>query len=693
MYRVGVDIGGTFTDVVVASDSGEIVRAKALTTPCDYTEGVLAAVANASHQLGTTLGRLVAGCSAFVNGTTVVTNTIAQQRGRRVGLLTTRGFKHQVYIHRGVRQVQLDLQKDIRPPDIVRMRHVSEITERVDRSGTVLLAMDPAEVEREVTRLVEEEGIEALAVCFLWSFRNPGHERKVGEIVRSLYPRLFVTLSSEIYPRLREYERMNTALLNSYVSEGAETYIGKLEDELARLGLATGRVSFMQSLGGHISGREAIREPIQLSHSGPVGGVVASSYFASQLGEANVITADLGGTSFDTALIRDGRTQLAHCIRINRLLTGLSTVDIHAIGAGGGSIAWIDDRGIPQVGPRSAGADPGPACYGKGGTDPTITDANLVLGMIDPDNFWGGAIRLDVAAAEAALRPLATRIGRSVEALAAGLHEIAITHMSTAMATVSIGRGYDPRDFAVIGYGGAAGLFLAEVCQQLGIGRLIMPRAAATFSAYGLLFADTIRAYATTAEWDLGSAPIDEINALYARLEAQAREALAGAGFSADDVTVAREADMKYTGQSFEIGVDMPCEPLQEAGREALLAGFAEHYERVYGAGTAWLGFPVQLRTARVVAIGRTDKPPLPTASSEAGRALALPHTGERTIRLRDGTVAAATYDGARLVPGMALAGPALVDDVDTTLYVPADVALEIDTLRNYVFRIGNQKQ
>ncbi len=285
MYRVGVDIGGTFTDVVVADDAGDLVRAKALTTPADYTEGVTAAIGNAAAELGITVEALMGDCAGFVNGTTVVTNSIAQGEGRRVGLLTTRGFKQSIYIHRGIREIQLDLQKETRPPDIVKQRHVAEIDERVNKAGEVLVELSEDDVRREVTRLVTDEGIEALAVCFLWSFRHPHHERRAGEIVAELYPDLFVTLSCDVYPRIREYERMNTAVLNAFVSAGAETYIGKLTRKASELGLAEGRTSFMQSLGGHISAREAMAQPIQLSHSGPVGGVVAASQFAEALGE------------------------------------------------------------------------------------------------------------------------------------------------------------------------------------------------------------------------------------------------------------------------------------------------------------------------------------------------------------------------------------------------------------------------
>jgi N-methylhydantoinase A len=686
MYRVGVDIGGTFTDVVVAGESGEIVRAKALTTPDDYTEGVTAAIASAARELGTTLPELMPNCVGFVNGTTVVTNAIAQQRGRRVGLLTTRGFKQQVYIHRGIREIQLDLQKETRPPDIVRQRHVAEVDERVNRAGDVLVPLDENGVRRQVTRLVEEEGIEALAVCLLWSFRHPAHERRAAEIVQELYPDLFITLSCEIYPRIREYERINTAVLNSFVSEGAETYIGKLTDRFRELGLADGRISFMQSLGGHISPEDAMAEPIRLSHSGPVGGVVAATHFASLLGETNIITADLGGTSFDTALIRDGRPTHAHRMTINRLLTGLSSVDIHAIGAGGGSILWVDERGLPRVGPHSAGAYPGPACYGNGGELPALTDASLLLGLIDPDKFWGGTVALDTDAARAALAPLADQLGGSVQDVAAGFHQIAVTHMGTAIAKVSLGRGYDPRDFTVLGYGGGSGLFLAEVCSELGIKRLVMPRAAATFSAYGLLFADAVHAAATTAEWSFANGAIPEINDLYDRLEERALQSLRREGFDENKTTVRREADVKFVGQSFEISMDMPSQPLGEDDRERLTERFMAEYGRVYGAGAAWEGFPIVLHTARVVVTGVTEKPPIGTADGD--RTSAAEPSGEREITLRRGSYTATTYDGPALRPGAVIDGPALVDDVDTTLLVPDGDRLEIDAMGNYVFTV-----
>jgi N-methylhydantoinase A len=680
-----VDIGGTFTDVVVADEAGEVVRAKALTTPDDYTDGVTGAIGNAAAELGITLEELMSECAGFVNGTTVVTNSIAQEKGRRVGLLTTRGFKQSIYIHRGIREIQLDLQKETRPPDIVRQRHVAEIDERVNRAGEVLVELSEDDVRREVTRLVEDEGVEAIAVCFLWSFRHPRHERRAGEIIAELYPDLFVTLSCDVYPRIREYERMNTAVLNAFVSAGAEVYIGKLTAKAAELGLPEGRTSFMQSLGGHISAGEAMGQPIQLSHSGPVGGVVAAGQFAEVLGERNIITADLGGTSFDTALIRDTRPAYAHRTVINRLLTGLSIVDIHAIGAGGGSICWVDDRGLPQVGPHSAGAYPGPVCYGNGGTEPTITDSSAILGLIDPEKFWGGAVTLDVAAARKAFEPAAKQLGQSVEAVAAGYHDIAITHMATAIEKVSLGRGYDPRDFTVIGYGGGSGLFIAEVCRDLGIEKLVMPRAAATFSAYGLLFADAIHSEQTTAQWIYEAGSVEQVNALYDDLERKAFEALRQEGYAEEDISIRREADVKFAGQSFEISMTWPAGSVAEGDRGQLAADFIAEYERTYGPGSAWDGFPIELHTARVVGSGKTVKPPL--GSVDFSPSAATP-VGERRVILGEEERTAAVYDGAALAPGQSLDGLAIVDDVDTTLLVPEGARLQVDGMGNYVFRV-----
>ncbi len=480
---------------------------------------------------------------------------------------------------------------------------------------------------------------------------------------------------------------MNTAVLNAFVSAGAETYIGRLSERVRAMGLAGGRIAFMHALGGHTSAEEAMANPIHLVHSGPVGGIVAATQFAAELDESNIITADIGGTSFDTALVRGNQPAYAHRTTVNRLLTGLSSIDVHAIGAGGGSICWVDNRGVPQIGPRSAGADPGPACYGRGGREPALTDINLILGLIDPDKFWGGVLKLDVEAARTALTPVAEMLGRPLEDAAAGYHAIAITQMASAIEKVSLGRGYDPRDFVVVGYGGGSGLFLGEVCQELGITRLVMPRAAATFSAYGLLFADALHSASTTAQWVVGAHPVEPINTIYDELEKRAVSALREEGFGDEEIVVRREADLKFAGQSFEISMGWPARPIAEDQRESLETAFIEEYERVYGAGSAWDGFPVELHTARVVASGLTRKPPIARDSSAARTVVAEP-VGERQIRVGDEMLTVGAYDGGALSYACVVSGPALIDDVDTTLLIPRGARVEIDRLRNYVFTI-----
>lgn len=695
MFRVGIDIGGTFTDAVIAQDDGNIGRGKALTTPSDYTYGIIEALRHACVPIGKSLESVLADTGSLVNGTTVVTNMVAQLRGRKVGLLTTKGFKQQHHIHRGIRQLEFDLQKDIPPPDVVSLSCVAEVDERVNRHGDVVIPLSVQQVREAVKDLVQREQIDALAICFLWSFRYPEHERSAAAAVREMYPNLFITISSDIYPRIREYERTNTAVLNCFVSEGVDSYIEELSTNLTKLGLPRGRIAFMQSVGGQLSPDEGRRYPLQLMHSGPVGGVIAAVQFAAEMGLSDIITVDVGGTSFDAALVHERRPGYVHRTSVNRLLTGLGVVDVHSIGAGGGSITWLDERGIPQVGPRSAGADPGPACYGKGGQEPTVTDVALALGLIDPRNFWGGALELDVGAARRAIEEQVARpLGRSIEDTAAGLLEIAVNNMSAAMGTVSLERGHDPRDFTVIGYGGAAGLFLAEICRRLGIQRAIVPRAAATFSAYGLLFSDAIRSRAITANWLVDQGALDEVNALFERLEEEAVTPLRQQGFAENEITVVREGDFEYLGQYFEIAMGMPSRPLTEADRTMLRDGFVETYERQYGAGTAWRGFPIVLHTARVMATGITRKPLVPRGNGAGLQEAEAARRGAREVLVSlDKLEQVPAYDGPSMVVGMRLDGPALVDDVDTTLYVPRGVRLSIDSWRNYVFDLAPASQ
>jgi N-methylhydantoinase A len=684
-YHIGVDIGGTFTDAVAIDENGRLHRAKAPTTPDDYTAGILAALDGLAAEIGAPLEELLGATRLFVNGTTIVTNAVAELRGRRVGVITTRGFRDTLRIARSARTNDPDLQTQTPPPDIVRRDDIVEVDERVDSFGQVVVALDDAQVREALRVLVEEHGCEALAVCFLWSFLNPSHEERVAALAAEQYPGVFCSVSSRVFPVAREYERMVTTVFNSYVSAGVGDYVGRLSDELGRRGLACD-VSMMQSIGGMLSPAEAAERPMQLINSGPVGGTLGAQALATALGIGDVLTTDLGGTSFDTAVIKDGQLTLAHRARLGDFDTGLSMVDISAIGAGGGSICWVDSRGAPRVGPHSAGADPGPACYGRGGSEPTVTDVAVALGLIDPDYFLGGTMRLDPAAALAALeRRIAGPLGGDVDTACLGLYRIVADTMAGAVRSATVEKGYDPRRFSVVSFGGAGGLFIAEICRMMGITDVVIPDDAAVFSAAGLTCADAVRSFVRTVNWIIPASPLEQLNATLEDLGAQARSALVDQGFDEDDIELRFEGDVKWAGQIFEIAIPLPGGKLIDDDRATVTANFLEAYERLYGKGTAWEGFPAVMLNARATATGRVSKParralPLEAEPAETAittqREVLLPDTGVRQV--------VPIYRGSKLRPGMSLTGPAVVEDVDTTVWVPPDAALRIDEYRNY---------
>jgi N-methylhydantoinase A len=684
-YHIGVDIGGTFTDAVAIDEGGHLHRAKAPTTPGDYTAGILAALEALAAEAGTSLAELLGSTRLFVNGTTIVTNAVAELTGLRVGVLTTRGFRDTLRIARSARTNDPDLQTQTPPPDIVRRDDIVEIDERVDSFGEVVVPLNEEQVRDGLRRLVDEQGCQALAVCFLWSFLHPAHEERVAAIAAELYPSLFCSISSRVFPVAREYERMVTTVFNSYVSAGVFDYVSKLSAELHRRGLSC-EVSMMQSIGGMLSPAEAAERPMQLINSGPVGGTLGAQALASVLAVDDVLTTDMGGTSFDTAVIKDGQLTLAHRARLGDFDTGLSMVDISAIGAGGGSICWIDSRGAPRVGPRSAGADPGPACYGRGGTEPTVTDVAVALGLIDPDYFLGGTMRLDPAAAETAItNRIAAPLGVDLDTACLGLYRIVGDTMANAIRSATVEKGHDPRRFTVVSFGGAGGLFIAEICRLMGITDVVVPDDAAVFSAAGLTCADAVRSFVRTVNWIIPAAPLGPLNATLEDLGGEARAALVEQGFDEDDVEVRFEGDIKWAGQIFEIAIPLPAGQLTDDDRAVVTGRFLEAYERLYGKGTAWEGFPAVMLNARATATGKVTKPARRVHPVEPDGAEAA-ITSEREVLLPEDGVRKPVpiYRGAKLRAGMALAGPAVVEDVDTTVWVPPGAGLRVDEYRNY---------
>ncbi|HEX3734288.1 MAG TPA: hydantoinase/oxoprolinase family protein [Solirubrobacterales bacterium] len=685
-YQIGCDIGGTFTDMAVVDDRGRVVVDKADTTPHDLSEGVVAALRNVAGRLGIEPGELLATTTRFVNGTTSVTNAVVQLRGSTVGLLITRGFGDSLRIARSARNGEKDHHLQLNVPDLVRRDLICEVDERVDRHGDVVVALDQAAARAAIDGLVER-GAESLAICLLWSFANDEHERTLARLAREMYPDLYVSTSSEVLPMIREYERMITTILNSFTGPPVDEYTGRIERRLGEMGLGT-PISFMQCFGGTVDAEEARARPITLIDSGPVGGVVGANELGLQLGIPDLIAADMGGTSFDVSVINDNRYRTTQRVMLREFLTGLSKIDVISVGAGGGSIAWTDARGQPKVGPASAGADPGPAAYARGGDLPTVTDASVVLGLIDPDKFLGGRRRLDRDEARRVIaRDIAEPLEMSVEEAAAAIHRLTVAAMSRAVHRVTVEGGRDPRSFTMVAFGGALPLFAADICRRMGIRRAIVPAHSAVASAAGLLATDDVRHRSRSVFWSEGS-PVDDLNAEFEALEADAVGSLRRAGFGEDQIEAERQGDFKFEGQLFELTVPMPAEELRAEHLEDIRRRFPGIYEEEFGAGTAWIESPIRLLAIRVVAKGRVERPPVsPPERPAAAAGAPAKAVSTRPVHLpgHGGTAELPVYDADDLATGATIEGPAIVEARITTLLVPADWALGVDPFGNFV--------
>jgi len=680
-FAVGVDVGGTFTDVVVTDGAGTW-RAKAPTTPDDLGRGVLDALGLAAARAGLDggLDDLAPQIGRFGLGTTAVTNVIAARAGKRVGLLTTKGFESAVPIARG-RRVTDDDGWLAQPPALVSPRCIVGIDERVDRQGTILRPVDPVEVADAVRRLRSDEGIEALAVSFLWSFENPANEERAVGAVREHHPDLPVTSGAALHPTIREYERTTFALLNAYAT-GAIGGIEALAEVLRARGM-TAPLLLVHSAGGAISVAEAARLPVSLVMSGPAAGVNAAVAVAEAVGVDDVVTCDMGGTSFDVSVISDRQPCRRYRGEVMGMWTALALIDVESIGSGGGSIGWCDARQMLRVGPASAGAVPGPACYGRGGTEPTITDALLVLGHIAADRFLGGTMTLDAAAAEAACARLGAQVGLDAEDTAWGLREIALSGMARAVRSRLAARGLDPRSHAILSYGGCGALFTPDIARSIGAHRVLVPELAAVLSAFGAATADVRRERVASVR-GLMPVPTESIVKALEQVEAGVLEDLAADGVAPADRTVAFEADVRFRRQTFEIPV-----PLR--GIDRLVEDFREEYARRYGRGALVLGTPVELVCVRAIGCGRTPKARLGERDDprpdDTGRGPTP--AGVRSVRIDrgpEGRVVVDVHDGAALRPGHRIAGPALVDGTDTTVWVPPGAALHVD--RHYTFEV-----
>ncbi len=690
-YRVGLDIGGTFTDLVLLDEAtGDVRLHKVLTTPGDPADGALHGLDELCRAAGIGLRDV----GMLVHGTTLVTNAIIERTGAPVALLTTRGFRDILEMGKEQRYDIYDLFLRFPEPLVPRRRRI-EIDERVDRDGRILVPLDAGQV-RAAARDLAARGVRAVAISFLHAYANPAHEQAALAVLREEAPGLSVSLSSEVSPEIREYERTCTTVCNAYVQPLVERYLRRLETALAAGGFA-GRFYLMQSSGGTIAPEAARRFPIRLLESGPAGGALVTAFLGERLGRPDLVAFDMGGTTAKICLIRGGRPELAPMIeaaRVHRFKRGsglpvtVPVIDMMEIGAGGGSIARIDSLGLLRVGPDSAGADPGPACYGRGGRLPTVTDACLVLGYFDPGSFLGGAMRLDPGAAVDALARLGAEVGLDPVAAAWGVHQVVSENMAAAARVYLIERGQDPRRFALMAFGGAGPAHASRVARTLGAREIIVPPASGVASALGFLVAPTSFDLVHSLPGLLDELDWSAVDALYAAMEDRGRALLAEGGVPAGEIVCVRRAEMRLVGQFHDITVAVPGGRLGADVAAQLAAAFESEYRRLYG--TFLPGRQIHVLNWRVLARGPVPRVHLAAAAADpradASRAL----RGRRRAYFpeAEGFVEVPVYDRYGLRPGATLAGPAIVEEREATTVVGPGDALRVDALHNLILEV-----
>lgn len=695
-YYVASDVGGTFTDTVVIDSSGAVGRYKSSTVPDNPAQGVLDTLELAADAHGTTLDRFLENVDVFAHGTTVATNAMLEGRTRRVGLIQTRGFGDTLTVMRGFKGIGLDEEEIkrfrtlVKQPPVVPRRLTAEVTERIDYAGRVVRDLDEDDVRRAIGELTAA-GAEVFAVSLLWSFTNDAHEKRVAEILDEEVPGASVTLSSEFLPRVGEYERTLTTAVNASLRPVLKTSLDSFERTLTRAGLRSGPL-LMQSNGGLATFDAVEKRAAATVLSGPVGGVVASQFLGDRSGYRNIVTTDMGGTSFDVGLVLDGRPVMSNTTLIGRDELALPSVAVRAIGAGAGSIASVYN-GTLQVGPESAGASPGPACYGRGGTRPTVADADLVLGYLNPGNFLGGRLTLDVDKARAAIdEHVATPSGLSIEEAAEGIKTIVDARMADLVRQVTVEQGYDPTDFTVFAYGGAGPLHAFSYGAELGCPQVVVPITASVHSAFGIGCSDLsmVEELSKPMQTPPGTTdhstvlPPDELNATFAELAARARRGLVAAGAAEDSISCTKFVEIRFRAQIHVLTVPIDADTITAADVNAMVRQFVEIYEGRFGKGAAFLDAGVEITTFRVVASSPVPRADLDTGAPGTG---SVPEPETRPAFSGGRWHDAAVYRAEHLRDGLRIPGLAIVELPDTTVVIGPDQEAEIDRYGDIVIQ------
>lgn len=662
-YKLAVDTGGTFTDFCLLGINGEIDVFKEPSSPDDPSRAVLEGIKKISRQKGISPEQI----DLFLHGTTVATNAVLERKGARLALITTKGFKDIIFIGRQNRPHLYNF-RHLKPRPLVSRSLVFEVNERVLADGSVAVDLEERDMASAVAQIAEA-GVDSVAICLLHAYANPVHETLLKRALEQRLPHLSVTISSEILPEFREYERISTTVLNAFVRPIVDRYLGRLEKGLKSAGIKSG-LYIMQSNGGVIDSTLAREQSARTVMSGPAGGVLAGICVARLTGYKNLITADMGGTSMDIGLIRRGEPRFTTEGSIEGYPLRLPMLDVHTVGAGGGSIAWVDRGGALRVGPQSAGAFPGPACYNRGGEEPTVTDANLVLGRLRPEDFAGGTTLRREPAERSISQKVGKPLGLKLEEAAEGIIRVVNANMVRAIRVVSVQKGHDPRDFTLMAFGGAGPLHAVELAKELGIPRVLVPPYPGVTSAWGMLAADVRHDYTLTFRADLTPEAVTEMNSRFAQLESRGMSELAGKGFPDDGILISRFADIRYKGQSYELSIPVPDSLLGEKEAAAITRYFHRLHRRCYGYCRE--NAPLEVVALRSAAAGKLPKTKLRPAT---GKQKPVP-SGVRMVYLAGELLKVPVYQRRQIPAGWEAQGPAIISQVDTTtLLWPGDSA------------------
>ena len=679
--RVCIDVGGPFTDCLVMDETGLLQKFKSSTTPSDPSTGLMNALKKAAKHYKSDIREFLSQIEVLVHGTTLATNILINERGTKAGMITTKGFRDSIEMRRGIKPVDVSLYNLFIPPNrplIPRSRRIG-VEERALVDGSIMTPLNEQEV-RDAVKKFQAQGVKSIAICFLHSYANPKHERRAAEIVREIAPEIFVSTSHETLPIWREFERFNTTAVGSYVGPAVAHYLTSLEKVLKDTGF-TGTFLMMLANGLVQNIAECIRRPVFLLHSGPAAAPSGAVYLGKYLGEKNLLSVDMGGTSFDVCMIEKGDipTTTEHWENDQRV--AIKMVDIASIGAGGGSMAKTDALGLLRVGPQSAGADPGPACYGNA-ENATVTDANLILGFVPADYFLGGEMKLDEKASRRAMKPLMEKLGVDEKGAAEAIFRTVNANMANKITEVSTKRGHDIRDSIMIAGGGGGPIHGGFIADALGIKRVVVPPVAALYSAFGMFAMDIGQDYARSFVGRTNNIDLDTINRVYAELEAEAQTAFKQHGVPPDKVILKRSADLRYIGQFHEVEVDMAGGKITREAVDAAAAGFTRKHEELYTFAMPWKA--VEILTLRL----KATTPNAPFALPQVAKGDADPKPAlkrRRTCRFNGRDVDTPIYDGEKVMAGNVISGPAIIEETTTTVVIPEAYVCSVDKYKNYI--------